>query len=108
MGTGFLLHVDPHFEGVVENASTMMRRPFDALLRVASTMIVTRFTLAVLVNTDDRRTVRGEYWSSVRTRFPFTKIAALPLVLVAVYQSAKVGPFTVNTAVAPVTEAMKC
>ena len=100
---GFLVQPFAHLPGSGENASTFTWVPFDALLRVESATTITVFACFGEVSVTARRTVRGEYWSTVRTFLPFTKTATRPLRGPATYHMAKRRPFTPYRADAPVT-----
>lgn len=101
-GAGFLWHPAAHLAAVGEIASTFTFVPELARLRVERTTTRTSFTdLEPRRDTARRRGV-GEYWSTVRTRTPFTSTAILPFAGPATYQSANERRPTLNTAEAPV------
>lgn len=64
---------------------------------------MTVFVCFADVSVTARRTVRGEYWSTVRTFLPFTKTATRPFEGPATYHIAKRLPTTLYSAEAPVT-----
>lgn len=100
---GFFVQPLAHRAGNGEKASTFTRVPFDALLRVESATTMTVFDCLSEESVTARRTVRGEYWSTVRTFLPFTNTATLPFRGPATYHIAKRRPFTEYSADAPVT-----
>ena len=85
-----------------EKASTFTVVPRERRFRVDNATTLTSFVDVVEVNATALRTVRGDHWSPVRTRRPFTNTATRPLRGPATNHIAKRFPPTAKRADAPV------
>ena len=103
-GTGDLTQPLAQRSALGEKASTVTFLPFDLLFFVDNATTITVFFFFARVISTARRMVFGEYWSTMRERFPLTYTATLPFFGPAVNHIANDLPLTVNDNAAPVVE----